>query len=1193
MATVDSRPLLQQRLRPVEQQWRDLVWVQGVGLLLLAVGLPLGLTLAVDLFCNLPATARLLGLWLTIASGAWIGWQRLVRPLWIGIQARDVANWLEAAQPRLQERLLTCLEFDEQPLPASKAARLMQRQVHRETWALLEDDSPEEILPAERSYRRLGLALVLAACLVAPFSIWLSGYGLTWQRVCAPLGNWGWGRNFRLEAAESPRVVARGKDATIRAVLTPRRGGLVLPEELTLAWRSRGSSHWDERRLPRDVEAGAFVASLPRLNADTEFVVRGPSSESPRYLIRVVDPPRLQELTVAVDPPAYTGQPSLQGPVGRELEVCAGSRLRWSARFDRPVAEILLDWPSPSASKTSGAVSEVVTWTVDTNEPSGSTTSTARTSGEFVIRWRSPEDFEVDEPPRRLIVIPDQPPVVRLEGQSLLTLRPDERHAVSIIANDDYGLTVAELQLELSPTDRRVLALPFLPRQSGVQSWNRTLDLLELGVQPGQAVSLRARVVDNCEVPGHQERWSDPQLLVISQSAPAAETRAMIAQADTARDPLRELMRDLTAHREELRAVHQKTAAATVRQKDPQQEAQLQALEQRQQDLNARFEAWEAQLPQGGPWDNVARMAESLRETQLSEAARELAKAQTSEPRDRIEQLSRALDDLASAQKELQRLDDEIRAIGNLKDELGELARLANQSDRLAERLQQVSNSPPQSASDGNMLPSQPAAAAELNAAAEMARQLLQDFEELLASEPELQGAIDEFQRQQSAALARQLSEIAAEQQGVAAALQPSAEPQTSEPADAATPANRTPQEQAEFQNGAALANQLQQLQQQATALAEAVQLANPQPAGTPASLATESAQATADSVSSAAQLTQRGDLAEAGEQLAAASEQNQQTQSSLPMPDSLPGDRSLAAEAAALGSQMERLQPELAAAATQPAARQGAVAQSQQQLAEATQALNEQIANLKPEAQTSAPAAGNVSDELSQAAQAMQATQAALQRNDEATAAQQAAAAANQLQQAQQQLEKQASTGNRGSSRLPTEAGASLSSAASRLSQADQQLQQAANPNSPPSENGPPPPQSLSALAQQYQQAASALREAAQAANGRMQQTARQSPQNNDANSSNSDGGDEPNATPCQAAAASLEGAGVELRTGIGRTWGRLEGTLKTDMLDGGPLGTYPEYRDQVRRYFEAIAGGSTARSKPSPAVPPAAGSP
>lgn len=1192
MATVDSRPLLQQRLRPVEQQWRDLVWVQGVGLLLFAVGLPLGMTLAVDLFCNLPATVRLLGLWLTIASGAWIGWRRLVRPLWIGIQARDVANWLEAAQPRLQERLLTCLEFDEQPLPASKAARLMQRQVHRETWALLEDDSPEEILPAERSYRRLGLGLVLAACLVAPFSIWLSGYGLAWQRVCAPLGNWGWGRNFRLEAAESPRVVARGKDATIRAVLTPRRGGLVLPEELTLAWRSQGSPHWDERRLSRDVEAGAFVASLPRLSADTEFVVRGPSSESPRYLIRVVDPPRLQELTVAVDPPAYTGQPSLQGPVGRELEVCAGSRLRWSARFDRPVAEILLDWPSPPASKTSGAVSEVVTWTVDSNEPAGSTTTTARTSGEFVVRWRSPEGFEVDEPPRRLIVIPDQPPVVRIEGQSLLTLRPDERHAVSMIANDDYGLTVAELQIELSPTDRRVLALPFLPRQSGVQSWNRTLDLLELGVQPGQAVSLRARVVDNCEVPGHQERWSDPQLLVISQSAPAAETRAMIAQADTARDPLRELMRDLTAHREELRAVHQKTAAATVRQKDPQQEAQLQALEQKQQDLNARFEAWEAQLPQGGPWDTVARMAESLRETQLSEAARELAKAQTAEPRDRIEQLSRALDDLASAQKELQRLDDEIRAIGNLKDELGELARLANQSDRLAERLQQAANSPPQPASDGNMLPSQPAGAAELNAAAEMARQLLQDFEELLASEPELQGAIDEFQRQQAAALARQLSEIAAQQQEVAAALQPGAGPQTSEPADAATPANRTPQEQAEFQNGAALADQLQQLQQQATALAEAVQLANPQPAGTPASLATESAQATADSVTSAAQLAQRGALTEAGEQLAAASEQNQQTQSSLPMPASVPGDRSLATEAAALGSQLERLQAELAAAA-QPAARQGAMAQSQQQLAEATQALNEQIASQTAAAPAGAPVAGNVSDELSQAARAMQATRAALQGNDEATAAQQAAAAANQLQQAQQQLAAQASTGNRGSSRLPTEAGASLSSAASRLSQADQQLQQAATPNAPPAENGTPTPQSLSELAQQYQQAAASLREAAQAANGRMQQTAQQSPQNNAANSSNSDGGEEPNATPSQAAAASLEGAGVELRSGIGRTWGRLEGTLKTDMLDGGPLGTHPEYRDQVRRYFETIAGGSTARSKPSPAVPPAAGSP
>lgn len=1193
MATVDSRPLLQQRLRPVEQQWRDLVWVQGVGLLLLAVGLPLGFTLAVDLFCNLPASVRLLGLSLSLVSGAWVGWRRLIRPLWIGIQARDVANWLEESQPRLQERLLTCLEFDEQPLPVSKAARLMQRQVHRETWALLEDHPPEEILPSERPYRRLGLGLVMAACLVAPFSIWLSGYGLAWQRVCAPLGNWGWGRNVRLEASESPRVVARGKDATIRASLTPRRGGLVLPEELTLAWRSRGSQHWDERRLPRDADAETFVASLPRLTADTEFVVRGPAAESPRYLIRVVDPPRLQSLTVEVDAPAYTGQPSLQGPVGRELEVCAGSRLRWSARFDRPVSEIQLDWPSPPVSKTAGVATDVVSWTVSPAEPFGAATTTARTSGEFVIRWRSPEGFEVDELPRRLIVIPDQPPVVRIDGQSLLTLRPDERHAVSIVASDDYGLTVAELHVELSPTDRRVLPLPFAPRQSGPHTWGRTLDLLELGVQAGQAVNLRARVVDNCEVPGNQERWSDPQLLVISQSAASAETRALVAQADAARDPLRELMRDLTAHREELRNVHQKTAAATVRQKDPQQEAQLKALEQKQQDLNARFEAWEAQLPQGGPWNNVARMAETLRETQLAEAARELAAAQTSEPRDRIEQLSRALDDLAGAQKELQRLDDEIRALGNLKDELGELARLANQSDRLAETLQRAANSAPQPVSDGNVLASEPAAPAELNAAAEMARQLLQDFEELLASEPELQGAIDEFKRQQDAALARQLTELATEQQGVAAALQQDDGPQPAAAADASAPANRSPQEQAEFQNGAALANQLQQLQQQAAAFAEAVQRAEPQPEGMPTGPATTAALAAAESAQSAARMAEQGSLAAASEQIAAAAQQNQQAQATLPGVEPSPGEPTLAARSADLGNRIEQLQSELTTLAAQPAAQQGAVAQGQQRLAEATQALGQQIAATSEADSAGMPAAGNAAAALSEAAQAMQATQAALQSSHEASAAEQAVAAASRLQQAQQQLAAQSSAGSRGSSRLPTSAGASLSSAESQLTLAGQQLQQTASQTGTPPANAAPAAQSLSEIAQQYQQAALALRDAAQAANGRMQQTAQRSPGNNPANSSNSDGGTEPNSTPSQAAAASLESAGSEVRTGLGRTWGRLEGTLKTDMLDGGPLGTHPEYRDQVRRYFEAIARGTSTRGATSPAAPPATRTP
>jgi hypothetical protein len=50
-------------------------------------------------------------------------------------------------------------------------------------------------------------------------------------------------------------------------------------------------------------------------------------------------------------------------------------------------------------------------------------------------------------------------------------------------------------------------------------------------------------------------------------------------------------------------------------------------------------------------------------------------------------------------------------------------------------------------------------------------------------------------------------------------------------------------------------------------------------------------------------------------------------------------------------------------------------------------------------------------------------------------------------------------------------------------------------------------------------------------------------------------------------------------------RNWGRLTGELETDMLDGGPVVTHPEYATQIQRYFQTIAKGGAKPSEPAPA--------
>ncbi len=1204
MATVEAVPMVADRLHPVERQWRDLVWLRGIGSVLLGAGAPLSLWLLLDLFVNLPPAVRLLGLVTTLSLAMLQVWRRLVMPLWQGIEPADVATLLEQAEPRLQERLLTCLELEQADPPASRAGRLMQRQIRKEAFTLLDELDVSTALPSDRAQSTLGRGLLLVAVVIAPFAIWMSGYGLAWQRLSAPLGNWGWGRDLRIEAESGDRVVSRGSDASIQVTVTPRRGGVTIPDQLTLAWRASGDSAWDERRLPWSASDKAFVGTLPRLTTDTEFLVTAPAAESPRYAIRVVDPPRLVSLTAAVDPPAYTGETSQQSEVSAELQTVAGSRVRWRAVFDRAVAAVEVDWPKPQKPSANGpAVNSSQTLDFTLPRESMATSSpghnelavaqlTAEASGMFVIRWRSPEGFVVEEPPRRLVVIPDQPPQVRLEGPATVTVQPDERHRLQISASDDYGFTFAELHAELAPGERQVITLPRDPQGARQYDWPWIVDLQELGVKHGQAISLRVRVVDNCEVPAPQERWSDAQVIVVSTSAPAAETRELANQTQSAREDLKQLMRDFAEQRQELREVHQKTAAAAVRQKDAEQEERLQKLQARQEELTAAFEDWQASLPASGAWDDIQKSAQELRDDQLTKAQAELAEALKAEPRERIEAMSQALDELAAAQRALQQLDDDIRALGNLGDELGELAKLANRSERLAESLEQAAN-PATGENDAPVVDPAAAAAAE-------AEQLQQALEQLLAEQPELRDALAEFQRQQAAAASAQAEQLAQQQRDLADAMQ--------QALNAAAPTANETDQAARFEQGTQLAEQARTLADSGEAFSELVAQSN---AATPE--ARTAAAKAADQLQELAAAAQRANFPATNEAAVAAAGELADAQQSLPA-----GDAAAREAGSGLAQDLKQLSEALQQMTPTAETQRGALAAGQQQLQHATEQMAQQTAQSLPSA-SDPPADADTPTPAQQAAAALQAAEASmaaaqqsLQHGESGNAVQQAQSAAGQLDQAAQALATAAESDGSGSS-LPAQAGAAIADAGSSLKAGQERLQaQAQSPPGQPGESGQPgqpmpgssqPGQSLpggasavpqpaagqpsntsdpakvgppgnapglAASAAEFRTAADALRRAARSANGAAPSMAQRSRQQTPSSAA---GGQEPNDAAGPSAPGSLAAAPVRLVPGTRRNWGRLGGSLKTDLLDGGPLATHPEYSRQIQRYFETIA--------------------
>lgn len=1212
MSVSETPRLVAARLRPIERQWLDLTLLRGIGLTLIGVGLPLAVCLLVDLFVNLPATLRLAGLLTVLLSGGLACYRGLLLPLSRGIHTSDLAAWVEQAEPQLQERVRTCLELEALALPNSRAARLMQRQVQRETWDLLDDVDWSGVLPQDRTYRTLGLGLIVAACVIAPTAIWMSGYGLAWQRLLAPHGNWGWGRNYRIEATPGDRVVARNTEVTILATALPRRGGLHKLDQLTLMWRAENDALWDERRLNWSEAEQAFSASLPRLTVDTEYRILGPAASSPDYRLRVVDPPALTSLKASVDPPAYTGLPSKLEAVGADLVAMVGSRIVLEVTFDRPVETVEIDWPAEKSVTTLPAT--ITPQRRNATEVTARMVLTAATSGPFVLKWQSPEGFAGEAPPRRLEVIPDQPPRTRIEGATTLTLRPDERQTVAVMAADDFGLTLTELHLTMKDSTVKVWPLVRPTNHAREGQWSQTIDLQALGLLHGQAASLRSRVIDNCEVPTRQERWSDPITIVVSDSATSAETRELLTQTQGARQELQRLMQQLNDQRQELRELHQKTAAATVKQKDAQQAEQLAQLQQEQARLNQEFDAWRDQLPQTEPWEQIQQQAAELREQQLAKAQERIEQAQAAAPREQIEELSRTLDELAAAQAELQQLDDAIRALGNLGDEVDRLTQLANQSERLAESLEQPT--PPQPATEPRPESDPIAAANEID----------RNLQDLLAEQPALRAAIEAHQQQQLAATADELAELAQRQRTLseqmartAEAAPASAMQAENTPADGSAPQNQPQPATADFEQGQTLAQQAQAAANEANALAQ--ELASS--AGNEAA-ETVAAQAVAEQAGQAAEAINQAQLSQAAEATAAASEQLAASAPEISMQSDTLGEQS-----ARLQQQLEQLQDQLAAAQASSAQQQGAQSQAQQTLSEASENLGNQISEMAQQPGGS-PALPTAAEAVSQAGPRQQAAQAALAQGNPAAAMQNSELAAEQLETAAEQLRE--ATGNRsGSGNASSPTGAALSEAQQQFEQGTQRLQGAAgdpspsddqpgdpqpsnrsatasmpagSPNAASSQPGSPdagnptpnpapptgdqagdmPGDAQVAAAESFRQAATALRRAARSMSQGSSPSQAQTPGQNSsqqtaANPGSGQGGNEPNQVAQALAAASLAEAPHSNLMGGTRNWGRLQGHLKSDLLDGGALSSHPEYRRQIQRYFETIA---------QPAAPP-----
>ena len=507
-----NTPNILQRLTAADREHQK---EQGGKLLLGSVQYACAAVLAafiLDVICHLDSRWRL-GILLAMIAGlcllAGFAWHlAFVRRN----RLEHIARFLEARDPALGSRLINLLQLGAQagdPALAPLTRQLAGLAVENYT-ADLRATPVEALARTDELRRRLKRAawvlLAFTALLAAAFRVSATEiarfadpfgnhppYSLTHLQIVQPGPE---GTNVPYDKGLVVKVKAAGhqpKELFLTAYPPAR------PEQaVTLPMFDKSGAGYDQ--LLDNIRGDLLVFAHTKDNA----------SQSRRVRVGVVLTPQLEKMFVRVAPPAYTGlKPEEKPYTFQAMQALEGGEIKFRLQSNRPLREGTLEL-------TSGEQAPQRIPLAKSGEKEVSGSFLAADSGRMRFSFvdtaglASHGDFE-----GALTVTHDLPPEVHLanpEQDSLVAM--DFKLQARIDASDDYGLREVRLQRGLNG----VFSAPKTYAYTNIVRDSReTFDFnfAELGLQPGDVISLFAEALDNAPQP-HLSRSQTVRLQLIS-----------------------------------------------------------------------------------------------------------------------------------------------------------------------------------------------------------------------------------------------------------------------------------------------------------------------------------------------------------------------------------------------------------------------------------------------------------------------------------------------------------------------------------------------------------------------------------------------------------------------------------------------------------------------------------------------------
>lgn len=412
-----------------------------------------------------------------------------IHAIWRVLRYRtdDAARQADIAGRNQRESIAAAYDLSLEPAPESSLGRWLRTRTIDQALARIEEGYIEGTNPFPEQLRGFHFAFGIGMVWTIMAGVWPQPAVVIWKRIMHPAQDIPPYSPLHFVLSPSPAQLFYDGEIVISSEITGGR----LEDEVRFLIRNPQTRAVDE--LPAFQEsASRFTRKLDKLTSDVDVAFAVGRARSTWLPVRVIMQPKVQDVVITVEPPAYSGLKKREFALGsQELSALGGSRITATLKSNRPLSGGRMEMRPAITSQPGEEVAASIgpshaatfTWTVRMS---------AQLS--FVLRDLGVGTSEPLKVQQRLLV-DERPTALLRQPSGDVYATPDAELPFEADATDDYGLRRVTMVRKLVGFKERSAEEPITIGERR-HEFGAKLKMAPWRVVPGQVIEMSLEAAD-------------------------------------------------------------------------------------------------------------------------------------------------------------------------------------------------------------------------------------------------------------------------------------------------------------------------------------------------------------------------------------------------------------------------------------------------------------------------------------------------------------------------------------------------------------------------------------------------------------------------------------------------------------------------------------------------------------------------